>query len=50
MQDHKTMFLEFFNDWLTLSAFASYYGIHEKKAQKVLNKGRVLHQDAFGYT
>ena len=36
------MYLDYFNNFLTVERFAEYYNISEKKADKIINLGRIL--------
>ena len=38
--DVKKMYLDYVNNFLTISAFADYYGITEKQAKKIIESGR----------
>lgn len=42
------LFLTWFNDWLTLERFAEYYSMTTKRAQRIINKGRAIHEAQFG--
>lgn len=46
---NAAMFLDYYNDFLSISGFAKYYGIPEKKAKKIIQKGRTVYQDKFGH-
>ena len=37
------MFLDWFNNFLTVQAFADYYGISRWRALRVIELGRLLH-------
>jgi len=43
------LYLEWRNNFLTIERFAEYYGAPVQKAKRLINKGRVLHHDAFGH-
>ncbi len=43
----KDMFLDYFNNFLSASGFASYYGMDEDRAQRVIDMGRKLHEKQF---
>jgi len=45
---YKMMFLDWFNNFLTIERFAEYYGYSIQQARRVIAKGRTLHQDQFG--
>lgn len=38
----KTLYLSYFNDFLTVERFAEYYGIGEILAHDIINKGRII--------
>jgi len=38
-----SLFMEYFNDWLTVKNFASFYGISEKRASFLLSLGKHIH-------
>lgn len=44
-QDKIRMFRDWFNNFLTLSRFASYYDITENEALSIIDQGRKLHDD-----
>ncbi len=39
------MYIEYMNNFLTISVFAEYYGMPLQIAMKTINKGRLLHRD-----
>ena len=43
------LYMEWFNNFLTIERFAEYYEISIHRAKVIINKGRVLHQDQFGH-
>lgn len=40
-QDYPRLYLDFVNNFLTISRFAEYYEIGEKQATAIIKKGRV---------
>lgn len=46
--NYQTMFLTWFNDFLTIEYFAEYYGLSVHRARVVINKGRAIHESQFG--
>ena len=38
----ETMYLDYFNNFLSVSCFAQYYGITETQAERVINLGRKI--------
>ena len=46
--NYQTMFLTFFNDFLTVAYFAEYYCLTEHEARVVINKGHAIHEAQFG--
>lgn len=42
MAINKGAFLAYYHDFLTVSGFAEYHGIHETKAKRKINKGRIV--------
>ena len=42
-----TLFLDYFNNFLTVERFASYHGMSEEKARRVICLGRKLHENSF---
>lgn len=38
------MFLDYFNNFLSVERFAEYYGLTEAKARRVIKIGRDLHE------
>lgn len=47
--NYTQAYLEYFNNYLTIACFAEHHGLSEHEAMVIINKGRVLHQDAFGH-
>lgn len=45
---NAALFLDYYNDFLTVRGFASYYGLSVKEAAKVIKKGRIIHEDNLG--
>jgi len=43
----QTMFLDYFNDFLSIAGFAEYYGISETKALRVIKLGKQIHERQF---
>ncbi len=39
----KEMYLDWFNNFMTLTAFADYYGLTYEEARRVIGIGRKLH-------
>jgi hypothetical protein len=39
----ESIYLEYFNDWLTISRMAEYYYISESKLHTIINEGRKAH-------
>lgn len=48
MHKNEQIYLDWFNQYLTVSCMASRLGMHENKLWKVLAKGRALHYSRFG--
>lgn len=44
---NQQAYLQWWDQFLTVSGFASYHGISEKKAEKMINKGRLVQNDNF---
>lgn len=40
----EQMFLDYFNNFLTIERFADYYNLDLKQAEFIIDKGRQLHQ------
>ena len=40
----ESIYLEYFNDWLTVSRMAEYYSISEAKLNHIINAGRKAHE------
>ena len=38
------MFLDYVNDFLTVGGFASYYGMSDEVAERIINVGRKCHE------
>lgn len=38
------MFLDWFNNFLTIERFASYYEVDEEKARRIIEIGRRIHE------
>ena len=49
MTYNHRLYLDWFNNFLTIERFAEYYEISVKHARRVICKGRVIHQDKFGH-
>ena len=47
--NYQEYYLDYLNNWLTVDRFAEYYNMTITQAYYAINKGRVLHQDKFGY-
>lgn len=48
--DYIKLYLDYLNNFLSVEAFAVYYHTQSnEKALRIINKGRVLHQDQFGH-
>ena len=43
MEKQNKLFLDYLNNFLTVSAFAGYYGFSIKKANKIIRTGRKEH-------
>jgi hypothetical protein len=41
--DAKSMYLDYLNDFLTIRGFAEYYGLTDKGAMRIIDKGRKEH-------
>lgn len=39
------LFLQYINDFLTLQSFASFYGMSESSAKKLIDVGRDFHEE-----
>lgn len=39
------LFMDWFNNFLTLDRYADYYGLEKDQAHKVINAGRKIHDD-----
>lgn len=46
---YKALYLDWFNNFITVERFAEYYEMPVKKARRIINKGFTLHHDAFGH-
>ena len=42
--DKAEMYLDWFNNFLTVARFAEYYGITEDQARIIIHEGRILHE------
>lgn len=40
----ESIYLEYFNDWLTVSRMAEYYSVSEAKLNHLINAGRKAHE------
>lgn len=49
MQKILYMYLDYVNNFLTVGKFASYYGISEEKANRLINLGRKIHNRTSKY-
>ena len=38
------MYLDWFNNFITVSAFADHYGLTDEDAQRVIDEGRTQHE------
>lgn len=47
MHPNQIAYLQWWNQFLTVACFASFHGITEKKAVKMINKGRLIQNDNF---
>lgn len=47
--DYQALFIAYFNDFLSVREFASWYGIEEEHAEKIIKKGRIINEEVFGY-
>jgi len=45
--NYEAFYLQYFNHFLTVVRFAEYHGFNVKKANRIINKGRVIHLDRF---
>lgn len=45
----QKLFLDYFNNFLSVEGFASYYGFDLSKAQRVIDLGRKIHEGQFEY-
>jgi hypothetical protein len=43
----QNLFLDYFNNFLSVEGFASYYGFEVEKAKRVIELGRKIHEDQF---
>lgn len=41
-QDKINMYVDWLNNFLTVSAFADYYHIGDEEAENIINEGRIL--------
>ena len=41
----ENMYLDYFNNFLTVGRFAEYYGISVKEANEIINLGRIINQN-----
>lgn len=41
---YKEMFLDWFNNFISIERFAEYYNINTKEAELIIQKGRELHE------
>lgn len=46
MTKEREMFLDWFNNFLTIERFAEYYGVTVEEAQAIIAKGRQEHEEA----
>ena len=46
MKNH-TMFLDWFNNFLSIGYFASHYGLSIKRAEMIIRKGYLIHESQF---
>lgn len=40
----RELYLDWFNNWLTVTAFAEHHGIHQKDAIELIEMGRKYHE------
>jgi len=45
-----TLFLEYFNNFLTIDCFAEYYNFNRYEASKILDIGRMIDEDIYQQT
>jgi hypothetical protein len=43
----QNLFLDYFNNFLSVEGFASWYGMSEAKAKRVIELGRKIHEGQF---
>ena len=43
----QELYLDYFNNFLTIKGFADYYAMTETEAQEVIDKGRAIHEAQF---
>ena len=43
-QKLRSMFLDWFNNFLSVECFAQYYGLSFSNAERVIKLGRILHE------
>tara|TARA_R100000655_G_scaffold1110_1_gene4415 strand:+ start:2519 stop:2656 length:138 start_codon:yes stop_codon:yes gene_type:complete len=41
----EKMYLDYVNNFLTVTRFAEYYGISETEANEIINLGRIINQN-----
>lgn len=44
----KELYLDWFNNYISIDGIADEYGVHPKRIIRLINKGRILHNDKFG--
>ena len=44
IQDYQTLFLDYFNNFLTVEVFAEHYNFSYNKAAHIIRQGRKLHE------
>ena len=43
--EFREMYLDFVNNFLTVSRFAEYYGVKNSEARQILKTGKILHEN-----
>lgn len=49
VEQYAGLYLDYVNDFISVEGFAAYHNIPVQAAIRVINEGRVLHQDKFGH-
>lgn len=41
------LFLDYFNNFLSIEGFSSYYGFNQERAKRIISLGRKIHENQF---